>query len=156
TVVGVLSPILLAVLLVAQLPDAWAAVRSARISYVTRFALVDSYRRKYILAGLIGERRAAGEPRAFSMRSFLIEGVRRRSAHARAAERDAARRQTVTRVVASAMGGIATAGVYVALGGLLAAGALPLSVAGTALLAIRSAQGSLQQLMYAVNQCYEE
>src|SRR5262249_56809652 len=60
TVVGVLSPILLAVLLVAQLPDAWAAVRSARISYVTRFALVDSYRRKYILAGLLGERRAAG------------------------------------------------------------------------------------------------
>ena len=54
------------------------------------------------------------------------------------------------------MSGIATAGVYLALGALLAAGALPLSVAGTALLAIRSAQGSLQQLMYAVNQCYEE
>ena len=45
-VVGVLQPILLAVLLVAQLPGAWAAVRSARISYLTRFALIDSYRRK--------------------------------------------------------------------------------------------------------------
>jgi len=155
-VVGVLQPILLVVLLLAQLPEAWAAVRSARISYVTRFALIDSYRRKYILADLIAERRTAAELRSFTMRSFLLGRLSRLAAYTRDAELAAARRQTVTRVLASAMGGIATAGVYVALGALLAAGALPLSVAGTALLAIRSAQGSLQQLMYAVNQCYEE
>jgi ATP-binding cassette subfamily B protein/ATP-binding cassette subfamily C protein len=156
TVVGVLHPILLAVLLLAQLPGAWAAVRTARIRYVTRFALVDSYRRKYILTNLIAERRTAAELRSFTMRSFLMDRVARLAAYARDAELDSARRQTVTRVLASALGGIATAGVYVALGALLAAGALPLSVAGTAVLAIRSAQASLQQLMYAVNQCYEE
>jgi ATP-binding cassette, subfamily B, bacterial len=156
TVVGVLQPILLAVLLVAQLPGAWAAVRSARIRYVTRFALVDSYRRKYILADLIAERRTAAELRSFTMRSFLLDRVSRLAAYARDAELTAARRQTITKVVASVMGGIATAGVYAALGGLLAVGALPLSVAGTAVLAIRSAQAALQQLMYAVNQCYEE
>src|SRR5246500_3744956 len=55
-VVGVLRPVLLAVLLLAQLPGAWSAVRSARINYLTRFALIDSYRRKYILANLIAER----------------------------------------------------------------------------------------------------
>jgi ATP-binding cassette, subfamily B, bacterial len=156
TVVGVLHPILLAVLLLAQLPGAWAAVRTARIRHVTRFALVDSYRRKYILANLIAERRTAAELRSFTMRSFLLDRVSRLAAYARDAEMVSARRQTTTRVAASAMGGIATVGVYVALGGLLAAGALPLSVAGTAVLAIRSAQASLQQLMYAVNQCYEE
>ena len=155
-VVGVLHPILLAVLLLAQLPGAWAAVRTARIRYVTRFALVDSYRRKYILASLIAERRTAAELRSFTMRSFLLDRVSRLGAYARDAEMVSARRQTTTRLAASAMGGIATVGVYVALGGLLAAGALPLSVAGTAVLAIRSAQASLQQLMYAVNQCYEE
>jgi hypothetical protein len=37
----------------------------------------------------------------------------------------------------------------------LTAGVLPLSAAGTAVLATRSAGTSLQQLMYAVNQCYE-
>src|SRR5262249_59685125 len=105
TVVGVLSPILLAVLLVAQLPDAWAAVRSARISYVTRFALVDSYRRKYILAGLIGERRAAAELPSFTMRSFLIERVPRLAAHARDAGLDAAPRPTGTPGVRPAPGG---------------------------------------------------
>jgi len=156
TVVGVLNPILLAVLLVAQLPGAWAAIRSARIRYVTRFALIDSYRRKYILTELIAERRTAAELRSFTMRSFLLDRVSRLAAYARNAELAAARRQTITKVVASVMGGIATAGVYAALGGLLAAGALRLSVAGTAVLAIRSAQAALQQLMYAVNQCYEE
>ncbi|MGH3271069.1 MAG: ABC transporter ATP-binding protein, partial [Trebonia sp.] len=69
TVVGLLNPVLVVVVLLAQAPGAWAAVRSARIRYVTRFALVDSYRRKYILADLIAERRTAAELRSFTMRS---------------------------------------------------------------------------------------
>jgi ATP-binding cassette subfamily B protein/ATP-binding cassette subfamily C protein len=155
-VVGVLQPILLLVVLLAQLPGAWAAVRSARIRYVTRFALVDSYRRKAILANLIATRRTAAELRSFTMRPFLLGRVARLAAYARNAELTAARRMTETKVVASSMSGVATVGVYATLGALLASGALPLSVAGTAVLALRSAAGSLQQLMYSVNQCYEE
>jgi len=79
-----------------------------------------------------------------------------RAAYARDAEMAAARRQASTRAIASATGGLATAGVYAALGGMLIGGWLPLSAAGTAVLAIRSASSSLQQLLYAVNQCYEE
>ena len=155
-VVGVLQPVLLAVLLLAQLPGAWSAVRSARISYVTRFALIDSLRRKYILADLIAERRTAAELRSFTMRAFLVGRVARLAAYARSAELRAARQQTATKVVGSALGGLATAGVYAVLGVLLATGILALSVAGTAVLALRSAASSLQQLMYNVNQCYEE
>jgi ATP-binding cassette subfamily B protein/ATP-binding cassette subfamily C protein len=94
-VVGVLQPILLAVLLLAQLPGAWAAVRSARIRYLTRFALIDSYRRKYILADLIAERRTAAELRSFTMRAFLLGRVSRLAAYVRNAELQAARQQTV-------------------------------------------------------------
>jgi ATP-binding cassette subfamily B protein/ATP-binding cassette subfamily C protein len=155
-VVGVLQPVLLAVLLLAQLPGAWAAVRSARINYLTRFALIDSYRRKYILASLIAERRTAAELRSFTMRAFLLGRVSRLAAYARNAELTAARQQTVTKVIGSSLGGLATAGVYLVLGLLLATGYLALSVAGTAVLALRSAAGSLQQLMYSVNQCYED
>ena len=155
-VLGVLQPILVVVVLLAQLPGAWAAVRSARIRYVTRFALVDSYRRKYILANLIARRQTAAELRSFTLRAFLIGRVARLAAYAREAELTAARQRTVTQVLASAMSGVATVGVYATLGALLASGALPLSVAGTAVLALRSAAGSIQQLMYAVNQCYEE
>jgi ATP-binding cassette, subfamily B, bacterial len=155
-VVGVLQPVLLAVLLLAQLPGAWSAVRSARISYLTRFALIDSYRRKYILANLIAERQTAAELRSFTMRAFLIGRVARLAAYARSAELRAARQQTVTKLIGSTLGGVATAGVYAVLGVLLATGILALSVAGTAVLALRSAASSLQQLMYNVNQCYED
>jgi ATP-binding cassette subfamily B protein/ATP-binding cassette subfamily C protein len=155
-VVGVLQPILLAVLLLAQLPGAWSAVRAARISYLTRFALIDSYRRKYILANLIAERRTAAELRSFTMRAFLVGRVSRLAAYARSAELRAARQQTATKVIGSSLGGLATAGVYAVLGVLLATGVLALSVAGTAVLALRSAAASLQQLMYNVNQCYED
>ncbi|HEY0935521.1 MAG TPA: ABC transporter ATP-binding protein [Trebonia sp.] len=155
-VVGLLQPVLLAVLLLAQLPGAWAAVRSARISYLTRFALIDSYRRKYVLSNLIAERRTAAELRSFTMRAFLLGRVSRLAAYARNAELKAAQQQTATKLIGSSLGGLATAGVYAVLGVLLATGFLALSVAGTAVLALRSAAASLQQLMYSVNQTYED
>jgi ATP-binding cassette, subfamily B, bacterial len=155
-VVGVLQPVLLVLLLAAQLPGAWAAVRTARIRYVTRFALIDSRRRKWILASLMAERRTAAELRSFTMRSFLLDRVARLAGYARDAEMTAARRMATTRLAASALGGVATGGVYAALGVMLGLGWLPLSVAGTAVLALRSAGSSLQQLLYSVNQCYED
>jgi ATP-binding cassette subfamily B protein/ATP-binding cassette subfamily C protein len=155
-VVGVLNPILLALLTVAELPGGWAAVRSARIGYLTQFALADSHRRKWILSDLMAERRTAAELRSFTLRHFLLERVARLAAYARDAELKAARSQAITRIVANVAGGVATAGVYTALGILLAVGALPLAVAGTAVLAIRSAQASLATLLFAVNRCYEE
>ncbi len=155
-VVGLLQPVLLAVLLLAQLPGAWSAVRTARIRYLTRFALIDAYRRKYILAELIAERRTAAELRSFTLRAFLLGRLSRLAAYARNAELKAARQQTVTKLIGSSLGGLATAGVYLVLGLLLAAGYLALSVAGTAVLAIRSAASSLQQLMYSVNKTYED
>jgi ATP-binding cassette subfamily B protein len=155
-VVGVLQPLLLAVLLLAQLPGAWAAVRSARIRYLTRFSLIDAYRRKYILDSLITERSTAAELRSFTMRAFLVGRVARLASYARRAELRAARQQTQTKVIGSALGGLATAAVYAVLGVLLATGLLALSVAGTAVLALRSAASSLQQLMHSVNQCYED
>jgi len=155
-VVAVLQPVLLVLLLLAELPGGWAAVRSARIGYITNFALADSHRRKWILSDLMAERRTAAELRSFTLRSFMLERVARLAAYTRDTQMKAASRQALTRVTAQAAGGVATAGVYAALGILLAIGALPLAVAGTAVLAIRSAQTSLNTLLYAVNQCYEE
>ena len=155
-VVSVLNPILLAVLVAAELPGGWAAVRSARIGYATNFALADSRRRKWILSDLMALRRTAAEVRSFTFAPFLLARFRQLVAYERDAELAAARRQALTRVAANAAGGVATAGVYVVLGVLLAVGTVPLAVAGTAVLAIRSAQASLAQLLYAVNRCYEE
>jgi ATP-binding cassette, subfamily B, bacterial len=155
-VVGVLHPLLLVLLLLAELPDGWAAVRTARIRYATNFALADSRRRKWILTYLMADRHTAAELRSFTLRDFLLHRAARLASYERDAQLTAARRQTVTQAVADAAGGIATLGVYVALGVLLAIGALPLAVAGTAILAIRSAQSSLANLLYSVNRCYED
>jgi ATP-binding cassette subfamily B protein/ATP-binding cassette subfamily C protein len=138
------------------LPGGWAAVRTARIGYLTNFALADSERRKWILSDLMSERRTAAELRSFTLRRFTLDRVARLAAYARDAQMKAASRQSLTRITGSAAGGVATAGVYVALGILLNVGAIPLAAAGTAVLAIRSAQGSLNNLLYAVNQTYEE
>jgi ATP-binding cassette, subfamily B, bacterial len=155
-VVAVLQPVLLVLLLLAELPGGWAAVRAARIGYITNFALADSHRRKWILTDLMAERHTAAEMRSFTLRHFMLARVARLAAYAQDAQLKAAGRQALTRIMAQAAGGVATAAVYAALGILLAVGALPLAVAGTAVLAIRSAQASLNTLLYAVNQCYEE
>jgi ATP-binding cassette, subfamily B, bacterial len=156
SVVAVLQPVLLALLLLAELPGGWAAVRSARIGYLTSFALADSHRRKWILSDLMAERRTAAELRSFTLRRFMLDRVARLAAYARDAEMRAATQQTFTRIIGQLATGAATAGVYLVLGVLLSVGLVPLAVAGTAVLAIRSAQASLANLLFAVNQCYEE
>ncbi|WP_188189918.1 ABC transporter ATP-binding protein [Nonomuraea sp. SYSU D8015] len=155
-VLGILHPVLLPLLLLAVLPDAWAAVRSARMRYSTMYGLIPARRRKWIISELLADRAPAAEVRSFTMRRFLL---RMYDAVARA-EQDImlklVKRQTITRLAGEALGGVGTALVYVALGILLAIAAIPLAVAGTAVLAIRSGQTSLSSLMYATNRLYEQ
>ncbi|MEV4400090.1 ABC transporter ATP-binding protein [Nonomuraea sp. NPDC049607] len=155
-VLGVLHPVLLPLLLLAVLPDAWATVRGARMRYSTMYSLIPARRRKWIIAELLADREPAAEVRSFTMRGFLL---RMYDAVAKA-EQDVllvlARRQTLARLVGEALGGLGTALVYVALGLLLALAAIPLAVAGTAVLAIRTGQTSLANLLYATNRLYED
>ncbi|MEU8104991.1 ABC transporter ATP-binding protein [Nonomuraea muscovyensis] len=155
-VLGVLHPVLLPLLLLAVLPDAWAAVRSARMRYSTLNALIPAMRRKWIIAELLAERDPAAEVRSFTMRDFLL---RMYDAVARAEQEvmlRLAKRQTIARLVGEALGGLGSGLVYVALGILLAVGAIPLAVAGTAVLAIRSGATSLASLLHSTNRLYED
>ncbi|MFC4060665.1 ABC transporter ATP-binding protein [Planomonospora corallina] len=155
-VLGVLHPLLLPLLVLAVLPDAWAAVRAARMRYTTMYRLIPAARRKWIIAELLAEREPAAEVRSFTMRGFLMRMYDAVSRAEQSVMLDLARRQTLVRVAGEALGGLGTGAVYVALGVLLAVGAVPLAVAGTAVLAIRSGQTSISNLMYATNRLYEE
>jgi ATP-binding cassette subfamily B protein len=155
-VLGVLHPVLLPLLVLAVVPDAWAAVRSARMRYATMSSLIPAYRRKWIIAELLTDRSPAAEVRSFTMRRFLMRMYDRVARSQQDVLLGLARRQTFARVIGEAVGGLGTGLVYVALGLLLAAGAVPLAVAGTAVLAIRSGQSSLSTLMYATNRLYED
>jgi ATP-binding cassette subfamily B protein len=153
---GVLHPLLLPLLLATALPEGWASVRAARLRYLTMLTLVSTRRRKWILSDLMTQRRHAAEVRSFTVRDFLLEQYVRLAAHVRDAEMDVARRQTVARLFGDMLKGVATAIVYLSLGLLLWNGEVPLAVAGTAVLAIRTGQTSLANLVYAINRCYEE
>ncbi|MDX6739486.1 ABC transporter ATP-binding protein [Actinocorallia sp. A-T 12471] len=153
---GVLHPALLPLLLLTAVPLAWAAVRSARMRYLTILTLVPSRRRRGILADLMTNRTQAAEVRSFTVRDLLLRQYEELATHERDVELDLTRRQAVTRVAGDGLQGIAGALVYVALGFLLWQGAVPLAVAGAAVFAIRTGRTSLANLVYAVNRCYEE
>ncbi|GGL21071.1 multidrug ABC transporter permease [Sphaerisporangium melleum] len=155
-VLGILHPVLLPLLLLAVLPDAWAAVRTARLRYATMFSLVPVRRRKWILSDLMAARTTAAEVRSFTMRRFLMRLYNAVATAEQEADLRMARRQMLARLIGEALGGVGTSIVYVALGVLLATGAVPLAVAGTAVLAIRSGQSYLANLMFSTNRLYEE
>lgn len=152
----VLHPVLLPLLIISALPDGWAAVRSARMEYMATYALSASRRRKWVISDLLSDRPSAADIRSYTMDGFLLTEWDRVAHIEQDTQLDLARGQMLARISGDAVGGVATLGVYVALGALLAFGGMPLAVAGTAVLAIRTGQQSLQNLIYSVNRCYEE
>ncbi|WP_440073244.1 ABC transporter ATP-binding protein [Streptosporangium sp. OZ121] len=155
-VLGVLHPVLLPLLVLAVVPDAWAAVRAARMAYATDRALIPARRRKWMLTELAADRSTAAEVRSFTMRGFLLRMYDRLARAEQEVLLRLARRQTVARLVGEALGGLGTLAVYTALGLLLGFGVVPLAIAGTAVMAIRSGQSSINGLVFAANRLYEE
>ncbi|MGI5207625.1 ABC transporter ATP-binding protein [Spirillospora sp. CA-108201] len=153
---GVLHPVLLPLLLLTALPEGWAAVRAARLGYLTQLDLVEVRRRSWIMSDLMTERRHAAEVRSFTVRAFLLRQYAALAVHIRRVLLDLARRQTMSQIWGDVLKGVATALMYAALGLLLWRGMMPLAVAGTAVLAIRAGQTSLVNLVYALNRCYED
>ncbi|GAB1822104.1 ABC transporter ATP-binding protein [Herbidospora sp. RD11066] len=154
-VLGVLHPVLLPLLVLAVLPDAWATVRAARMRYTTLLSLLPTFRRKWIVSELLADRDTAAEVRSFTMRGFLLRVYDMVARKEQDVMVDLARRQTTARLIGEALGGLGTGLVFLALGLLLAGGSVPLAVAGTAVLAVRTGQGALQRLLYSVNRSYE-
>ena len=154
-VLGTLSPLLVPLTLVAALPDAWAALRSARMRYQVSYELGVRRRRKLILADLMADRWAAPEVRSFNMRDFLLRSYDVLAKYERSVRLRLARRQSLVRLAGDAAGGIGIGIVYLVLGLLVAAGWIGLPQAGTAMLSIQLAVSALSGLLLTANQCYE-
>jgi hypothetical protein len=113
---GALHPVLLPLLLLTALPEGWAAVRAARLGYLTQLGLVEVYRRSWIMTELMTERRHAAEVRSFNLRAFLLRRYAHLADHIRTRMLRLARRQTLTRIFGDALKGMATVVMYAALG----------------------------------------
>ncbi|MEW9550506.1 ABC transporter ATP-binding protein [Nonomuraea sp. NPDC050783] len=152
---GLLHPLLMPLLLVTAVPAGWAAVRAARLGYQAFHRLSAARRRKFMLSDLMAERQPAAEVRAFGLREFLLGEYAKVADLEQDVQLDVARRRTTVKAGGDLLTGVATLAVYGALAALLAAGVIPLAIAGTAVLAIRAGQSSLAALVQTLNRLYE-
>ncbi len=156
TGLGVLHPVLLALLAVSVLPEGWAVLRAARQGYEGTSRLVTLNRRVMMLADLATEREPAAELRACQAQAFVLDDYRKVADVLRDEEIRVAVAQTRTSTTGRALTGVATGATLLALALLLNVGWIPLAVAGTAVIAVRAATAALGRLVLAANQLFQQ
>ncbi len=155
-VLTVLHPALLPLLITMTLPSAWSALTTARRRYESFHTWVQHSRAGQLLARLLAEPESAPEIRVHGVGPFLLRHYRAMSETAEAEQARLARLAARTGLIAAAWTGLATVATYATLGALLLAGAMALSVAATAVIAIRTGSASLNTLVLEVNALHEE
>lgn len=153
---GVLHPALLPLLAISVLPEGWAVLRAARLGYATMVRTVTLDRRVRMMSDLATDREPAAEIRACQSRRFVLDEYRQVADLLRDQEVRVGQAQAYTRAVGRAFAGLAIGATFVMLGVLLHAGWIPLAVAGTAVIAIRSTTAALGRLVLAANQLSEQ
>jgi len=152
----ILHPVLVAVLLLGILPEAWSVLHAARLGYQGRLRMTTMSRRTWMLGHLITGREAAAELRSYQAEPFVLTEYRQVTGAMAAEEGRVEAAQARSRAVGRALAGVGTAAAFVALGLLLRAGWIPLAVAGGSAIAIRTATAALGRLVVAVNQLFEQ
>ncbi|MEU0051198.1 ABC transporter ATP-binding protein [Streptomyces sp. NPDC006309] len=155
-VLTVLHPGLLPLLVTMTLPSAWSALTNARRRYESFHTWVQHARAGQLIGNLLTEPAAAPEIRVHGMGPFLLRHFRCMSETAEAEQARLSRLAARTGLIAASWTGLATLATYATLGALLLAGAMVLSVAGTAVIAVRTGAASLDTLVLAVNELHEE
>ncbi|MGW3287859.1 ABC transporter ATP-binding protein [Streptomyces sp. NPDC001002] len=156
SVLTVLHPALLPLLATMTLPSAWSALTNARRRYESFHTWVQHARAGHLISGLLTEPAAAPEIRVHGVGPFLLRHFRAMSETAEAEQARLARLAARTGLIAAVWTGLATVATYTTLGGLLLSGTMALSVAGTAVIAIRTGSSSLDSLVLEVNALHEE
>ncbi|MEU9474917.1 ABC transporter ATP-binding protein [Streptomyces sp. NPDC048191] len=155
-VLAVLHPVLLPLLVTMTLPSAWSALTNARRRYESFHVWVQHARAGRLISHLLTEPAAAPEIRVHGVGPFLLRHFRAMSETSEAEQARLSRLAARTGLIAAAWTGLATLATYATLGALLLAGAMALSVAGTAVIAIRTGASSLDTLVLEINQLHEE
>jgi ATP-binding cassette subfamily B protein len=155
-VLAVLHPILLPLLVLSVIPIGWAAVRSARLGYRRVLRLIAVWRRQRMLAELLAAREPARELRAFTLRTFLLDEVRRLLAISTREEIRVSGRQVRTTLVGTMLSAVATGVTYAVLLWLLWTGRMDLAAGGAAAYAINIGIGKLSDLAFSANRVFEQ
>jgi ATP-binding cassette, subfamily B, bacterial len=152
---GVLHPVLAPAVLLAAAPQAWAQVKGAQLAFDSWLRTSSRARRLAVTAELIAKRENAAEVRAFTTQDMVLAEHRRIADDLMNEAVSVGLRQNRASTVGRALSGVGTGIGFGVLGLLLHAGAMPLALAGTAVLAMRAAASSIVSSMYLVSQLYE-
>ncbi|MEU9729821.1 ABC transporter ATP-binding protein [Streptomyces sp. NPDC048002] len=155
-VLTVLHPALLPLLATMTVPSAWGALTNARRRYESFHTWVQHVRAGQLISGLLTAPDAAPEIRVHGVGPFLLRHYRAMSETAEAEQTRLARLAARTGLIAAGWTGLAAVATYATLGWLLLAGTMALSVAGTAVIAVRTGSASLDSLVLEINQLHEE
>ncbi|MEU0941826.1 ABC transporter ATP-binding protein [Streptomyces canus] len=155
-VLTVLHPALLPLLVTMTIPSGWGALTIARRQYESFHTWVQHVRAGRLLGALLIEPESAPEIRVHGVGPFLLRHYRAMAETAEAEQARLARLAARTGLIAAAWTGLATVATYATLGGLLLGGAMALSVAGTAVIAVRTGSQSLNTLVVEMNALHEE
>ncbi len=152
--VVVINPLLLLALLVATLPNAYAALRAGHLRYAHFLAGSVRRRRLHVLERQMADRESAPELRTYSLRRFLLGQYDMVMGAQTTEDLALARRVTTTTSVGAVISGIGLGGVWVLLGLLLAGGHIPLAAAVTCVVAVQAAQRSLALVTFQLDHMF--
>ncbi len=143
------------VVLLAAVPNGWASMRSAMLTYESFVRMVSRMRRLNVTGDMITSRRQAAEIRAFTTQDTLLGEHRRTGAQVTTEAVRVEHRKTTVRLVGRGLAGLGTALAYGVLGVLLYTGAMPLALAGAAAVAMRTASTAVSTTVFSANRLFE-
>ncbi|MCG5218038.1 ABC transporter ATP-binding protein [Streptosporangium sp. KLBMP 9127] len=155
SVLAATHPVLLPLVLIASVPDGWAAARAGLMRYRLMFQLTASRRRKWILHELMCGRASALEVRAYMMREFLLEEYDKISAQEERLELRLSRREFVVGLQGVSARGLCAGVVYGALAILVGTGMVGVGAAATAVIAVQVSNSSLRNLVGSATSCFQ-
>jgi ATP-binding cassette subfamily B protein len=136
-VLAILHPLLMPLLILAVIPQAWKAMSTARRWHASTVRSLNATRQKDLLAEVLVESGAkAEEIRVHGLADFLLYHYRRLAVALEVERTRLARDQAGAGVLADAAGGVAKTVTYVALGWLMVTGQVAVAAAGTTAYAI--------------------
>ncbi|ARZ72104.1 ABC transporter ATP-binding protein/permease [Streptomyces sp. HU2014] len=155
-VLALLHPVLVLMLLLIAAPKGWGAVVSVRRQYVSMHAWLEHRRAIDVITHTLVQQDTAPEIRVHSAGPLLVGAYDDMAATVGTEQQRLARAEAVTQTAASSVSGLAALGAYAVLWLLLARGGMPLAVAGTAVIAVRTAGAGLDSVVMQLNRMYEE
>jgi len=153
---AMLHPALLPVLVLSAIPDGWTSLWAARLGYASNARLAALNRRVAMVTDLATTRESAAEVRATQAQPSVLAWYRQAADRVRDEEVSVAAVQARTRALGRVLAGIGLGGAFAMLWLLLDANWIQLAVAGTALIAIRTAVAALARLVRATDLIFEQ